>query len=97
MATLAKKIYFYTLFYYMAVQTQIAFDFDQPQQPALPEKKPVVKKEPVPEKIIDLPTEVSVIKQKSTRGRKSLKEMSVGVDLLDIPEDEILFQKMYFR
>jgi DNA-binding transcriptional MerR regulator len=76
----------------MASQTQIAFDFnDLPQQP-LPQQKAVVKKE----KVIVLPTEITVMKKKSTRGRKSLKEMSAGVDLLEIPEDEILFQKMYY-
>lgn len=75
----------------MDTQTQIAFDFDDlPQQP-LPQKKVIVK-----EKVIVLPNAVSVAKTKSTRGRKSLKEMSVGVDLLDIPADEILFQKSYY-
>lgn len=74
----------------MALQTQIAFDFTD-QQP-LPPEKAVVKKE----KVIVLPQEITVVKKKSTRGRKSLKEMSAGVDLLDIPDDEILFQKMYY-
>ena len=74
----------------MALQTQIAFDFTD-QQP-LPPEKVVVKKE----KVIVLPQEITVVKKKSTRGRKSLKEMSAGVDLLDIPADEILFQKMYY-
>lgn len=81
----------------MAVQTQIAFDFDNlEQQPPLPQQKPVVKKESVRETVMELPQEVSIVKQKSTRGRKSLKEMSARADLLDIPEDEILFQKMYY-
>ena len=76
----------------MALQTQIAFDFDDvPQQP-LPQKKAIVKKE----KIIELPEAIPVVKKKSTRGRMSLKEMSAGVDLLEIPDDEILFQKMYY-
>ncbi len=35
-------------------------------------------------------------KTKSTRGRKSVKEMSEGVALIEVPEDEILFQKMYY-
>ncbi len=77
----------------MGDQTQIAFDFDDlPQQPPLPPKIAVKKKET----IIVLPTAVTVPKIKSTRGRKSLKEMSAGVDLLDIPADEILFQKSYY-
>lgn len=36
------------------------------------------------------------IAQKSKRGRKSLKEMSADADLIEIPEDEILFQKQYY-
>ena len=76
----------------MAVQTQIAFDFDNIAQPPLPEQKAIVKKE----KVIVLPADITAVKQKSTRGRKSLKDISIGVDLLDIPADEILFQKMYY-
>lgn len=78
----------------MAKQTQIAFDFDDlPMQPAS-EKNAVAKK-----KIVEVPeviTQPVAIKQKSTRGRKSVKEMSAGVDLIEVPDDEILFQKMYY-
>ena len=34
--------------------------------------------------------------QPSKRGRKSLKEINLDVALLDVPEDEILFQKQYY-
>ncbi|MBV9963870.1 MAG: MerR family transcriptional regulator [Parafilimonas sp.] len=34
--------------------------------------------------------------QPSKRGRKSLKENNLDVALLDIPEDELLFQKQYY-
>jgi DNA-binding transcriptional MerR regulator len=76
----------------MALQTQIAFDFDTAQQQPLPQQKAVAKKE----KVTELPENITVIKKKSARGRMSLKEMSAGIDLLEIPEDEILFQKMYY-
>ena len=33
---------------------------------------------------------------KSTRGRKSLKTIDEGADLINIPPDEILFQKQYY-
>ena len=33
---------------------------------------------------------------KSTRGRKSVKELAATADLVDIPDDEILFQKQYY-
>jgi len=36
------------------------------------------------------------VKEKSTRGRKSLKEMSAGVELIEVPEDAVLYQKMYY-
>ena len=33
---------------------------------------------------------------KNTRGRKPLKDSEDSADLIDIPEDEILFQKQYY-
>ena len=80
----------------MAKQEQIAFDFgfeDVPIQAAAAKKPKAVKK-----KIVEVPQEVTVavVKKKSTRGRKSLKELARSVDLVDVPEDEILFQKAYY-
>lgn len=72
-------------------EKQIAFDFgDIPEQPVTEKKPPKRKSRPAPA------PEPAPIKQKSTRGRKSLKEMSAGVDLIDVPEDEVLYQKMYY-
>lgn len=34
--------------------------------------------------------------RKSTRGRKSLKALDAEADLVNIPEDEILFQRQYY-
>ncbi|MBC7889912.1 MAG: MerR family transcriptional regulator [Ferruginibacter sp.] len=82
----------------MMSKTQIAFDFgDLPQKPLpenilVSEKEGIAQKEIIAEKIIEKPR----LKEKSTRGRKSLKEMGAGVDLIEIPEDAILFQKMYY-
>ena len=75
---------------------QIAFDFDEaPKQPVAAPKPIVVKPE-----VIDLPLEKISPKKpvviKSTKGRKSLKEASSGADLINVPEDEILFQKQYY-
>lgn len=89
--------------------TQITFDFSAPDEP-VKEVTPVVeepvvtlvKEEPLP---IEIPEEekagVKVIvklkeKKKSTRGRKSLKDIEIGADLIQIPPDEILFQKQYY-
>ena len=35
-------------------------------------------------------------KKKSTRGRMKISDMSATVDLIDIPDDEILFSKRYY-
>lgn len=105
----------------MAVQKQIAFDFDAPE--TAPVTKPEVVEEVIalnepevvsvayeaPEEIIDIdfaepvvtvtPTAVKHKKlhnKKTTRGRLSLKDAEVGADLIEIPEDEILFQKLYY-
>jgi DNA-binding transcriptional MerR regulator len=37
-----------------------------------------------------------VEKKKSTRGRMKISDMSATVDLIDIPDDEILFSKRYY-
>ena len=93
----------------MKTLPQIAFDFsaEAVQQPpakvqedapvnvgfrvkalkqALPVEEPevVVEEAPAPKKI------------KSTRGRKSIKQTSAEADLINIPEDEVLFQKQYY-
>lgn len=39
---------------------------------------------------------VKTIKVPSKRGRKSFKEMDAGVDLIEIPTDEMLKQKLYY-
>ena len=75
--------------------SQIAFDFfdDSPQQP-LKEKKAVAKKkEP---KVVVESVVLPRTKVKSTRGRKSIEEMNAGVELVNVPDDEELFSKMYY-
>jgi DNA-binding transcriptional MerR regulator len=54
--------------------------------------------EPVPEEALEPagPSVVPGIVAKSTRGRKSLKSLAAGADLVNIPEDDILFQKQYY-
>lgn len=53
----------------------------------IPAKQEVVA-EPVQQ-----PAEISVT---SKRGRRSLKEISQKADLIDVPDDEVLFQKQYY-
>jgi DNA-binding transcriptional MerR regulator len=80
--------------------TQITFDFGavaeekeiiSPVEPAIPDLEQVQPEEN--------PKEVSVAinrKPASTRGRRSLKEIDINADLIEIPEDDILFQKQYY-
>ena len=66
---------------------QITFDFDDPS----PEKKDSKKtSEGAKQKKLSPPGKI-----KSTRGRKNLKDI-VDDELIEIPEDEILFKKSYY-
>src|SRR5664279_691399 len=48
------------------------------------------------ENILEAPVAEMVSKIKSGRGRKSIRQISEEADLIQIPEDEILFQKHYY-
>jgi hypothetical protein len=90
---------------------QIAFDFDNlPSVSKEPEVIAVVHTEKknieiAVEEVVDL-TEINealpapIIKKKNnkkqTRGRMSLKDMDAGVDLIEVPEDDVLFEKSYY-
>lgn len=61
--------------------SQITFEFEDGSQKKNENKKIV-------------PQSSGALKPK--RGRKSLKEMGLDADLIEIPADEILFQKQYY-
>ncbi len=69
---------------------QISFSFDDTGA-VQPAEKVVV---PAPEK--NIPAKKKTDNKKITRGRMSLKDMEAGVDLIEVPEDEVLFGKMYY-
>ncbi|MBL0145820.1 MAG: MerR family transcriptional regulator [Chitinophagaceae bacterium] len=72
--------------------SQISFDFEDA---FLPKAKEVVK--PVVQKTAAEPViVVKEEKKKSTRGRMSLKDMDATVDLIEVPEDDVLFEKSYY-
>ena len=52
-------------------------------------KQPQTEPEPVP-------AVEKNIKVKSTRGRKSIKQVAEEADLINIPEDDVLFLKQYY-
>jgi DNA-binding transcriptional MerR regulator len=62
--------------------SQINFDFSALEEAV--EKKKLVKEPP------------ALAKSGKTRGRRSLKDNNTDSDLIQIPEDEILFQKQYY-
>jgi DNA-binding transcriptional MerR regulator len=61
---------------------QITFEFSGEEQ------KQFLSGNPVPPR--------EILKPKSPRGRKSLKEAETSLDKVDVPADEILFQKQYY-
>lgn len=64
-----------------------------PEEPAV---IPEAALKPGPVKLIKPFSKDKEAEQPSKRGRKSLKEFVPDISLLDIPEDEILFQKQYY-
>lgn len=82
--------------------SQITFDFapvDETEETEL-STSPVTEKEeitPVQETpAVEIKKEVEAAPATGKRGRKSLKEIALNADLLQIPEDEVLFQKQYY-
>ena len=77
---------------------QITFDFVDDQSSSTPviiaEEKKEEKKEMLHK--TETPVEKKSEKPVSTRGRRSLKEIDINADLIQIPPDEILFQKQYY-
>jgi len=53
--------------------------------------------EAAPEELADsIKSTDPILKLKSGRGRKSIRQISEEADLIQVPEDEILFQKQYY-
>ena len=85
------------------------FKEDQPVNVGLRLKKlktaenaPVTEQQAVPDELIAAGTDEEthtadpVLKIKSGRGRKSIRQISEEADLIQIPDDEVLFQKHYY-
>lgn len=81
-------------------QTSLDFDFTAAETPA---RKLVPPTHILAEPKEPLEVDLSAVKpaspapvRKSTRGRMKLSEMAAGAELIQIPEDEILFSKRYY-
>ncbi len=70
---------------------QISFDFDDAPETSIPEVKAFVIEKPKLEKV-----KIKIDNKKTTRGRVPLKDSDDGADLIEVPNDEILFQKQYY-
>ena len=86
---------------------QIAFDFENVSPaPVVQETFVAVIEAPAMETVIEVvdltasaeptPKKKKENNKQLTRGRMSLKDMDAGVDLIEVPEDEVLFQKLYY-
>lgn len=88
---------FVSLLYCMAKPlTQITFEFQGTEDKETAVKEFVVAEAPVKKKTT-IPVSLS---SKSIsgrgRGRRSLKDINLSADLIQVPEDDILFQKQYY-
>jgi DNA-binding transcriptional MerR regulator len=89
-------------------QTSLFDFFEEPIEKVQQEDMPIVQEEPVVinEEPVDVEFEPSqpVVEEviiaapikTSTRGRKKLTEVDVHLGMVDVPEDDILFQKKYY-
>lgn len=79
--------------------TQITFAFNEQGEKEAPSADTAVISAPgIKEKAGEMPPLASVInkKQGSSRGRRSLKDINLASDLIQIPDDEELFKKQYY-
>ena len=70
---------------------QISFSFDDVTVINEPEVKVNASVKPSENKI-----RLKTDNKKLTRGRMSLKDMDTGADLIEVPEDDVLFEKKYY-
>lgn len=80
--------------------TQITFDFSSTEEAEQVPVVPVTEKKPA-ETAVKMASETKIRPQNpftipGKRGRKSLKEIDQKADLVQIPEDDILFKKQYY-
>lgn len=84
---------------------QISFDFDNTASVTTEKETAIVITEgsSAEREVVDLtavkpatPRPKLKTNKKNTRGRMSLKDMDAGTDLIEVPADDVLFQKMYY-
>jgi DNA-binding transcriptional MerR regulator len=79
--------------------TQITFEFEGADEELRPSLKEIPAETILEEETAEVPVQLvqtTSEEKRGKRGRRSLKEIDMHVDLLQVPEDEILFQKQYY-
>jgi len=85
--------------------SQITFDFTATEEaeatpivPALIVAEEKIIEQTIDEPIVAAEPVVTINKEKplSTRGRRSLKEIALSADLIQVPDDDVLFKKQYY-
>ncbi len=90
-------------------QTSLFDFFEEPVEKVQQEDAPIVQKESVALVVNEDPIEVEFVEpapimetaiaepiKTSTRGRKKLTDTDTHVGMIDVPEDDVLFQKKYY-
>jgi DNA-binding transcriptional MerR regulator len=90
-------------------QTSLFNFFEEPVEKVQQESAPIVQEAPVALIINEDPIEVAFAEpapiietpiveeiKKSTRGRKKLTDTAINAGVIDVPEDDVLFQKKYY-
>jgi DNA-binding transcriptional MerR regulator len=96
LSPLTAFLYLYGTKVYMQEHKQITLSFDQAAEITAAEKQ-VIAEASLPKKRGRKPKPPPLVpKQPSKRGRLSLKEAAHAEDLINIPDDETLFQKRYY-
>ncbi len=90
----------------MSLKQSSLFDFDEPpvekkQQETAPIKQVeevvlVVNEDPAEIEFIPAVVTKPAVTKPNNRGRRKLSDNSFNADLIEVPEDEILFQKKYY-
>jgi DNA-binding transcriptional MerR regulator len=77
---------------------QITFDFAHDAKEVSSPEVNVLEADPQDEVLPSIPNGNGALAKKttSTRGRRSLKDSGINADLIQVPEDDILFQKQYY-
>ena len=78
--------------------TQITFEFNSATEESISPDNAMVNIAPLPTQKDKkaMATTIPGKKGTSARGRRSLKDIALSADMIQVPEDDILFQKQYY-